>query len=145
MKKGKYSPNMLLMERIEQNYEDFKNEALQLDGESIFVLAPIIAAVQTAYFYMTKHNLTDNYTTEYLLKHENPLRLLADKWEDYSMSNNKNFGDMFYDFIKSCQEKYMSSEIKEMMEKYGVDTVLEVLHIYRVAAMFKTALSIFES
>ena len=117
MEKDYYSTVSLLTRRIEQNYEDFKRETLQLDGESIFELAPTIAAVQDAYFYMTTHNLTDDYETEYLLSFENPLILLADKWEDYSENRSKDF---------------------------GADTLLEVLNVWKIAENFKTLLSIWE-
>ena len=144
MEKDYYSTVSLLTRRIEQNYEDFKRETLQLDGESIFELAPTIAAVQDAYFYMTTHNLTDDYETEYLLSFENPLILLADKWEDYSENRSKDFGDMFNGFIRNCRKDYLTSSINEMIEEYGADTLLEVMNVWRIAENFKTLLSIWE-
>ena len=92
-----------LMERIEQNYEDFKRTTLQLDDDSIFEYAPTIAAVQDVYFYMITHDWADMEQTELLMQFENPLKMLADLWEEESEDRGADFGDMPIDGAILCE------------------------------------------
>jgi len=119
-----------LIERIEQNYEDFKKVTLQLDDESIFEYAPTIAAVQDVYFYMTTHGWTDAAQTEYLLQFENPLLLLADAWQEESEDRDKDFGDMLDNIgggeYEDLTESYLTVELAdELRDKYGDDTPMD--------------------
>ena len=119
-----------LMERIDQNYEDFKASAVQLDGESIFELAPTIAAVEDVYFYLSTHDWADAEQTRFLMQFENPLRLLADLWEEENGDRGADFGDMLDNMCgggyDDFTEDYMTSDFAdELREKYGDDTSLD--------------------
>ena len=94
MKLCNYCTQNTLMERIEQNYEDFKTSAVRLDGESLYELAPTIAAVEDVYFYMSTHDWADAEQTRFLMQFENPLKLLADLWEEENEDRGADFGDM---------------------------------------------------
>jgi hypothetical protein len=94
MKKADYRQTSLLRERIEQNYADFKEETMQLDGKSVFELARMIAAVKDVHLYMITHDWADAAETDYLLYLENPLKLLAGEWEAYTEDMGKDFGEM---------------------------------------------------
>ena len=119
-----------LIERIEKNYEDFKTSAVQLDGESLFELAPTIAAVHDVYFYMTTHDWADAEQTDYLLQFENPLKLLADLWEEESEDRGADFGDMLDriggDDCEDYTEAYVTVTLAdELRDKYGDDMPID--------------------
>jgi len=119
-----------LIERIEQNYEDFKKATLQLEDENIFEYAPTIAAVQDVYFYLTTHDWADAAQTEYLLQFENPLMLLADAWQEESEDRGADFGDMLDkiggDEYEDLTETYLTVELAdELRDKYGGDVPLD--------------------
>jgi hypothetical protein len=116
-----------LSERLEQNYEQFKNAALQLSGKEIFDLAPKIAAVNDVFFYMTTHDWASDGETEYLLYFENPLKLLADVWEEESDDRGSDFGNML---TKMANEDFTEAYITvtladELRDKYGDDIPLD--------------------
>lgn len=112
-----------LMERLEQNYEDFKKTTLQLDGESIFELAPTIAAVEDVYFYMSTHDWADMEQAEFLMQFENPLKLLADLWEEESEDRGADFGDML--------DELDSDEYEDLTEAYMTVTLADELRDMR--------------
>ena len=119
-----------LIARIEQNYEDFKKSVMQLDDESIFELAPTIAAVQDVHFYMTTHDWADVEQTEYLMQFENPLKLLADAWEDESEDRGADFGELVDkiggDDYDDLTEAYVTVALAdELRDKYGDDMPID--------------------
>jgi hypothetical protein len=130
------------MERVKQNYEDFKRTTLQLDEDSIFEYAPTIAAVQDVYFYMTTHDWADAEQTEYLLQFENPLRLLADLWEEENEDRGADFGDMLDkisdDGYEDFTEGYITVTLAdELRDKYGDDIPLDGAIICEIVELGK--------
>jgi len=128
-----------LMERIEQNYEDFKKSTLQLDGESIFEYAPTIAAVQDVYFYLTTHDWADANQTDCLLSFENPLKFLAELWEEESEDRGADFGKMldsvvvgdFADFTEAFITVSIADELREKYSGNMIDgaVVCEIVEL----------------
>lgn len=70
-----------LMGRIEKNFADYKTSVLKLDKQSIFDKAAEIAAVKRVSHYMI--NIHGYYEKEidYLLKFQDPLKLVADRYQ----------------------------------------------------------------
>jgi len=84
------SPKTLLMELLDKNFDDFKADTIKSDSAAVFELAPTITAVKDVHFYMTTYDWADEYEMEYLLKCENPLKMIADVWEEYSENRGKD-------------------------------------------------------
>ena len=97
-------PKTLLTERIEQNFDDFKVDIIKLDSASVFELAPTINSVNDVHFYMTTHNWLDEGEAEYLLKWDNPLKILAAVWKEYSEDRGRQFGDMLGKIVENCDD-----------------------------------------
>jgi len=118
------------MERIEQNYEDYKRSITQLDTETLFGLASTITAVKDVYFYMSTHDWADEEQAAYLLQFENPLKLLADLWEEESEDRGADFGDMLDNIGGDSYEDFTESYITimladELRDKYGDDMPID--------------------
>ena len=82
-----------LRERISENYEEFKTETLEfLDKEDVFSMARTIAAVEDVHYFITSHNnWVDEGEAAYLLEFCEPLKLLADAWEEYIDEGGSDF------------------------------------------------------
>jgi len=70
-----------LMRRIEKNFADYKASVLKLDKQSIFDKAAEIAAVKRVLHYMTNIHGYYERDIDYLLKFQNPLKLVADRYQ----------------------------------------------------------------
>lgn len=70
-----------LMHRLEKNFADYKASILKLDKQSIFNKAAEIAAVKRVCYYMT--NIHGYYESDfdYLLKFQNPLKLVSVRYQ----------------------------------------------------------------
>lgn len=116
-----------LRERIEQNYREYKAEMLEvLDGELIFDYAREIAAVEDVYFLMTTYPSTfvDEGEAAYLLEFAEPLKMLADAWEEYLDESDGDFKMIVEDVLDKNDntENYMTVSLaNELREKYGAD------------------------
>ena len=147
MQKCSIGTQNTLLERIEQNYEDFKTTVVQLDGDCVFELAPMIAAVKDVHFYMTTHDWADMDQTEFLLKFENPLRLLADCWEEESEDRGAGFGKMLDRIVSDDYEDFTESYItvsraNELRDKYGDDISIEGAIISEIVELGRRFLDI---
>lgn len=117
-------PMERLRKRITENYDEFKHTILELEGEVIFDLALHIAAVTDTFFSLT----TEEWLTEndmlYLLNFSNPLKLVADAWEDH-LIDGYDFRDVLEEVLEDDEneENYMTvAQERELREKYGEDT-----------------------
>ena len=81
----------LLRERIEDDYEDFKDEMLGMSKEDIFINARDISAVEDVLFYLSTHDWLNEDEAAYLLSMECPLAALAAAWEDYQDDETVDF------------------------------------------------------
>ena len=71
-----------LGDRLDDNFAGYKDEMMRLEKTHIFNDASEISAVQQAYGYFREEH---HYTTgqaDFLLKLENPLELVSDRWGD---------------------------------------------------------------
>ena len=139
MEKDYYSTASLLTRRIEQNYKAFKEATLKLDKATIFKYAPTIAAVEETYSYMNT-NIIDDDETAYLLSLNNPLKLLADAWQEHS--NSKYRGDEFVGVyvktIDSLIDNYEDNPIAdELRKKYGSDVPLNTAALLEIVELGK--------
>ncbi len=69
-----------LCDRLIQNFADYKNEMMDLSKESLFKSAAEIASVQEAFNYFTQEYDFRASDLGFLLRFQNPLELLSDKW-----------------------------------------------------------------
>jgi len=92
-----------------------------MDKESVYELAPIIAAVHDVYYYMSTHDWADECEAEYLLKQENPLYHLAEIWKEETDSLNSHMGWKLTKAIARGEDSdYMaSSTADDLRDKYG--------------------------
>jgi hypothetical protein len=68
--------------RLAENYEVFKRDMLDTGKENIFYSAAEILPVQEAYSYFAhEHNYLES-DVAFLLKFQNPLELVSDRWSD---------------------------------------------------------------
>ena len=92
--------NEKLRERIKYNYNDFKADTLKLiDGDMIFGLARKIAATQDAYELSLKPGWVDESGAAYLLEFAEPLKMLADAWEDFLFDTDSEFKMIVEDIL----------------------------------------------
>ena len=129
MRKSKYSQLSLLRGCIERSFDEFKAEMTQLDSESVFRLAPIINAVCNVHFYITNYEWADEEALEFLLKFDNPLKLLADAWEEYSDDRRDEFSVMLAKLVENgvgdLSDYHITAEYaNELREKHGKDVPL---------------------
>jgi hypothetical protein len=69
-----------LRDRLKDNYEVFKRDTMDQSKEGIFYSVPEIMPVMEAYGYFTQvHEYTES-DVDFLLKFENPLELISDRW-----------------------------------------------------------------
>jgi len=136
MEKSKIINKTLLRERIERNYKDFKKEALQLDNEIIFEYAPTIKAVQDVYSFIVRYDGLNEEETEFFLQYENPLRLLADVWEE---DCRDYFDDIIAEIMEDDDRAYNMTvtAANELREKYGDDIPLEAAVICELVEIGK--------
>jgi acyl carrier protein len=118
---------MLLRERIEGNYEDFKESMIDFDNEILFELAPTIAAVRDAYSLLQENDYISEDDAAYLLKYDNPLKIIADAVRNYAKCTDEDFNDMIADFIEDDDgESYITVDLAdELRDKYGDDIPIE--------------------
>jgi hypothetical protein len=70
-----------LMNRLDQNYLDFRAAMLKLHKEDIFYKADEITACQTTYHHMRDIKQYVETELDYLLKFKNPLELVTDHYK----------------------------------------------------------------
>ena len=91
---------ILLKERVEQYYAEYKERMLNLCGECIFEFAAEIAAVRKVYKFITEHEDICEREAAILLCYGNPLKTIADAWIDYENIDDEEFEDYLSGFIK---------------------------------------------
>jgi|GEM_PF-2144793 len=112
-----------LKERIEQNREDFRDDILGLiDGDSIYGMARRIAAVEDAYELTRDFGWIDEADAAYLLEFAEPLKMLADAWEDILFDAAGDFRMVVEDVLDADDnnENYITAVYaEELKRKYG--------------------------
>ena len=112
-----------LKERIEQNREDFRDDILGLmDGASIYDMARRVAAVEDAYELTQDTGWIDEAEAAYLLEFAEPLKMLADAWEDLLFDTTGDFRMVVEDVLDADDnnENYITAVYaEELKRKYG--------------------------
>lgn len=70
-----------LMHRLEMNFADYEASILKLNKQNIFDKAAEIAAVKRVSYYMTNIHGYYESDLDYLLKFQNPLKLVSDRYQ----------------------------------------------------------------
>lgn len=115
----------MLIERMDENYEEFRSEMLSLDSETVFENARTIAAMSDVLFYFTTHDWVDEDEAAYLLDFSNPLKMIAEAWEEHLDDGDQHFRKVLESVIdcEDNEENYMTMALeRELREKYGEDT-----------------------
>ena len=71
-----------LHDRLDENFAAYKAEALRLGKEGLFYDAPEITAVLHSHEYFRNEHALTTGQVEFLLKLQNPLELVSDRWGD---------------------------------------------------------------
>ena len=116
----------LLMERIKKNYEDFKDDTLGLvDGDLIYGMAEKITAMETVYMLAkTFPCWIEEAEAAYLLEFAEPLKMLADVWEDVLLDVGGEFRAIVEEVLDADDnnDHYISADYaNELKQKYGAD------------------------
>ena len=69
-----------LFNRLAENFTTFKKEIMGLDKEAIFANAEEIVSVTQAYQYFHDEHPFTEEQADYLLRFENPLQVVSDRW-----------------------------------------------------------------
>ncbi len=70
-----------LKKRISKNLSAYHTHIKGFSKQDIISIAGRISAMNDAHFYLTEHHIFDKAQAEYLLQFQNPLEIVADKWE----------------------------------------------------------------
>ena len=71
-----------LISRLNQNLSDYTDNIMGFERQQIIEMAGRINVMKDAHFYLTEHHAFDYEQAEYLLQFQNPLEIVADKWQE---------------------------------------------------------------
>lgn len=118
----------ILREKLEQNLDDFREEMISMDSETVFAFARQIAAMEDVLFYMNTHDWVDEHEAAYLLDFAEPLKLIADAWEEHLDDGDSSFRGIIKTVLNNDEneENYITVALeRELREKYGDDVSLK--------------------
>lgn len=96
-----------LLDRLNDNYEDFKQSMSGVSRDKLFASAGRIAAVTEAYEMLTgDHDWEDEYVLDFFLLFRDPLTVVADAWEKQRGESKGNYVLAMYDSY--CDERTVS-------------------------------------
>jgi hypothetical protein len=90
----------LLRERIERNYTDYRRIMLELCSECAFEFAPEVAAVREVHSHVTAYDWTSEEIAEFLLRFDNPMKVIVDEWLGYTHRFSEGFEDFALEFTR---------------------------------------------
>lgn len=114
----------LLREKMHRNFDDYRELMVSLDSETVFELSRQTAAMQDVLFYMDTHNWVDEHEAAYLLDFTEPLKLVADAWEEHLDDGDHSFRCVLNSVLDNDEneENYLTVALeRELQEKYGDD------------------------
>ncbi|MDD3229803.1 MAG: SpoVG family protein [Oscillospiraceae bacterium] len=79
-----------LMDRLDKNLADYHAQLLGFEKEQLVEMSGHISTVSDAHFYLTEHHEFEEEEILYLLRFENPLKVVADEWQ----RRNEDISDM---------------------------------------------------
>ena len=89
-----YTNKDKLIDRIKDNYEDFRCSLRGLSRRKVFDMAEHIAAVKEAYRALTTDYEWEDDEVNFYLLFRNPLTIIADAWENREPT--QDFDDVMY-------------------------------------------------
>ena len=89
-----YTNKDKLIDRIKDNYEDFRCSLRGLSRRKVFDIAEHIAAVKVAYRALTDEYEWEDDEVNFYLLFRNPLTIIADAWENREPT--QDFDDVMY-------------------------------------------------
>jgi len=95
---AKTTNTALLRERIKGNYADYRRIMLELCSDCVFEFAAEIAAAREVYSHAMTYDWTGEEIAAFLLKFDNPLKIIVDEWRGYSLTYNEGFEDFAFEF-----------------------------------------------
>jgi len=96
-----------LIERVEQNYADYKNSLLGFGKQELIDMAAAIHAYSDAWSYMTAYHAFSDEETAFYLQFKNPLEIVADAWRERNIDvgdvelTMENISERMDDFMQS--------------------------------------------
>jgi hypothetical protein len=127
------TPAAILKKRVEQNYADFKAEALSLlDEEELYEMAHRLAAVKDTYEQLTSDDVLDSLDegeVEFLLKFHNPLEMTADYLQERQAGYPVEVDEALFELFSADdhEENYLTIDFaEELIAKYGSDVRIKV-------------------
>ena len=113
-----------LKEKMHKNFDDYRELVVSLDSETVFELSREIAAMQDVLFYMDTHDWVDEHEAAYLLDFTEPLKLVADAWEEHLDNGDHSFRYVLNAVLDNDEneENYITVALeRELGEKHGYD------------------------
>jgi hypothetical protein len=87
-----------LQEKLDKNYAAYRTETIRRDKTFLYASAPEIAAVRQSYEHFREDHVFTTGQAEFLLKLENPLNFLADRWSERQLIDiQRNIDGVFAD------------------------------------------------
>jgi hypothetical protein len=93
-----------LCDRLTKNFADYKSEMMDASKESLFKSAAEIASAQEAFDYFTQEYDFRASDLDFLLKFQNPLELLSDKWVSPFNDVNGRVASIFSEQERTLQK-----------------------------------------
>jgi hypothetical protein len=75
-----------LFARLKENYNDYRNDLLQLDRQELVDKAERIAETAHVFKHLTEDHQFEENELEYLLQFQSPLEVVTDHWMDYELN-----------------------------------------------------------
>ena len=108
------SNSELLRERIEYCYSNYKKTTAKLNSNEIFEYAGHISAVNEVYTFMNcPGDWLDEEDAAYIMRFANPLEVLANEWQSYSL----HFGWDIEGFIDDFIADSMCANVKQRSQQ----------------------------
>lgn len=86
-----------LRARLAENYSDYKADMLSLSKEELFDAVSEAASTQQVYDYLTERHYFTNSEIDFLLKFENPLDVVSDRWDTQMADVGETISRIFQD------------------------------------------------
>ena len=93
-----------LRDRLAENYAVYKRDTLDLGKEGIFYAAAEIFPVIEAYEYFSQEHRYRESEINFLLKFENPLEFVSDRWAATSVAHARTIEGIFADQERTLQK-----------------------------------------
>jgi len=93
-----------LRDRLKENYDVYKRDMIDLSKEGIFYAAAEIMPVIEAYGYFSQEHNYKESEVNFLLKFENPLEYVSDRWSAAPVAHARTIEGIFADQERTLQK-----------------------------------------